>query len=120
MEAQAFLLSYDSAPRPSPLSPLSRQHVVYLSQSSCQSRVELTDVVGPESGRSQIVRPRDSLALCKSFDTLSLTLKGVYNDIFANFSLTEGYALNFLFGYALHFLFTFARSSMSCRSVKTY
>jgi hypothetical protein len=39
---QAFLWSYESAP-PHPLSPLSREQVVSLSQSSHVSPVELTD-----------------------------------------------------------------------------
>jgi hypothetical protein len=41
-EAQAFLRSYDSAPRPSPPT-LSCQQVASLAQSSCVSPVELTD-----------------------------------------------------------------------------
>ncbi len=73
IEDKAFLWSYDSAPR-TPPSPFSRQQVVYLSQSSCVSPVELTDErVGGGGGgwaRRQIIRPRESLALYKSFNTL--------------------------------------------------
>jgi hypothetical protein len=59
-----------SSPTPS---PLSRQQVVSLSQSSCESPVQLTD--GRRGGgrrwaRSQIVRRRESLALNKLFNTL--------------------------------------------------
>ncbi len=56
-----------------PHPPLSRQQVVSLSQSSCVSPVELTDGERGESrgwARSQIIRPRESLALYKSFRTL--------------------------------------------------
>jgi hypothetical protein len=57
------LRSYDSAPRP-PVSPLSRQQLVSLSQSSCVSPAELTDVRGGRRrwARSQIIRPRESLS----------------------------------------------------------
>jgi hypothetical protein len=70
--------SYDSAPRPPPSSPPpSRQQVVSLSQSSCVSPVELTNWRGREWwARSQIIRPRESLALYKSFNTLCSTATG--------------------------------------------
>ncbi len=45
VEDQAFLQSYDWAPRLPP-SPLSPQQVVSLSQSTCVSTVELTDGSG--------------------------------------------------------------------------
>ncbi len=51
--------------------PLSRQQVLSLSQSSCESPVELTH--GRKGGgwaRNQIRRPRESMALFKSFNTL--------------------------------------------------
>jgi hypothetical protein len=60
IEDQAFLRSYDLAPRPPP-SPISPQPIVSLSQSSCVSPVELTD--GREWAMNQIMRPRESLAL---------------------------------------------------------
>ncbi len=55
IEDQAFLRSYDSAPRPPP--PL--QQVASLSQSSFVSPVELTDLRfrGRGWGRSRIIRP---------------------------------------------------------------
>ncbi len=51
---------------PTPFPPLSRQQVVFLSQSSC---------VSPGEGRmgwvkSEIIRPRESLVLYRSFNTL--------------------------------------------------
>ncbi len=58
-EFQAFLLSYDSAPRP-PLYPLSRQQVVSLSQPSCVSPVEFTgggDGVGEEPNHTTARKP---------------------------------------------------------------
>ncbi len=45
IEDQAFLLSYDLAPRPLP-PPLSCQQLVYLSQSSSVSPVELMPAMG--------------------------------------------------------------------------
>jgi hypothetical protein len=74
IEDQAFLRSYDSAPRPPHylLSPVSRQQVASLSQSSCVSPVELTDGKGGERGWawSWIKLPQESLDLYKSFITL--------------------------------------------------
>ncbi len=53
------------------LSPLFRQQVVSLSQSSCVSPVELTDRRGGRwQRRSQIIRRQESLALYISFNTL--------------------------------------------------
>jgi hypothetical protein len=49
IEDQAFLLSYDSAPRPLP-PPLSCQQLVFLSQSSSVSPVELTAGEGGGGG----------------------------------------------------------------------
>jgi hypothetical protein len=49
LENQAFLRSYDSAPRP-PLPHLHRQQLVSLSQSSCVSPVQLTDGRGGGRG----------------------------------------------------------------------
>ncbi len=57
---------FSSSPTPI-LPPLSRQQVVSLSQSSCVPPIELT---GGGGGRSQIIRPRESLAFYKSFNTL--------------------------------------------------
>jgi hypothetical protein len=48
---------------------LFQQQIVSLSQSSCVSPVELSDGRG-EKGVSQIIRPRESLALYTSFNTL--------------------------------------------------
>jgi hypothetical protein len=45
ISCHAFLWSNDSAPRPPP-SLVVRQQVVYLSQSSCVSPIELIDVGG--------------------------------------------------------------------------
>jgi hypothetical protein len=55
-----------------PLPSLSWQQVVSVSQSPCVSPVELTDGRGGEGvcGGSQIIRPRESLALYKSLYTL--------------------------------------------------
>ncbi len=55
---------------------LSRHQVVTLSQSSCVSQVELTDgrVGGKWSAKSQIIRPRESLALYKLFNTFWLMM----------------------------------------------
>jgi len=51
--------------------------VVSLSQSSCVSPVELTNWRGREWwARSQIIRPRESLTLYKSFNTLCSTATG--------------------------------------------
>ncbi len=60
---QPFLRSCDSAPRPPPSSPDS------LSRYSCVSLVELTERRGGWA-RSQIIRPRESLALYNSHNTL--------------------------------------------------
>jgi hypothetical protein len=59
-----------SSPTPSPLLP--RQQLVSLSQSSCVSPVELTDGRGGEKGWmwSRSMRPQESLALYKAFNTL--------------------------------------------------
>jgi len=55
-----------------PLPALSRQKVVSLSQSSCGTTVELTDGKGGKGGggRSQLIQPRKSLLLYKTFKTL--------------------------------------------------
>ncbi len=51
--------------------PLSRQKIVSLSLSSCMSLAELTyGRGGGGGGRSRIMRPRESMALYKSFNTL--------------------------------------------------
>jgi hypothetical protein len=56
------------APRPPPT--LSQQQIVSLTQSSCVSPVELTDGRGGRgSARSQIIRPRESLALYNTSNT---------------------------------------------------
>ncbi len=60
----SWLLAY-------PLAPLSRQQVVSLFQICCVSPVELSDLLTREGGgrgwaRSQIIQPRESLALYKS------------------------------------------------------
>ncbi len=49
-----------------PLSPFSRQQLVYLSQSPCVSPVELT----ARTGGGRWAKSRESLALYKSFNTL--------------------------------------------------
>ncbi len=66
--------NYNSATRPShPLPPpFSLEQVVPLPEFSCGCAVELTDLRGV--ARSQIIRPREILALYKSFNTLCLTL----------------------------------------------
>jgi hypothetical protein len=57
-----------------PLTPLFRQQIACLSQSSCVSPVELTAGRGVEGAAwSQIIRLRESLALYKSFNTLYQT-----------------------------------------------
>ncbi len=59
---------FDSSPTPS---PLSRQQVVSLSQSSCVSPIELTDGRGGRGwGRSQNIRKRECLILYKSFNSI--------------------------------------------------
>jgi hypothetical protein len=71
-DGQAFLRSYDSTQRPSPSPPpISRQQVVSLSQSYCVSPIT-GDMRGGGGGRArnQIIRPRESLVLYKSFNTL--------------------------------------------------
>ncbi len=70
MEDQAFSLSYELAPLP-PSPPLSRQQVVSLSESCCVSPIEFIDERWRKRGveRSQILRRRESLVLCKSFYT---------------------------------------------------
>jgi hypothetical protein len=56
--------SYDTVPRPPYSPPLSRELLVYLSQSSSVSPIELPDGGGGGGGaRSQIFRPRESKAL---------------------------------------------------------
>ncbi len=50
VEDQAILRSCDSAPRTPPSSPLSRQQIVSLSQSSSVSLIQLTD--GKGGGRA--------------------------------------------------------------------
>ncbi len=82
-EDQAFLRSYDSAPLAHARgpSPLSRQQLISLSYSSWVSLVELSaDGVGRGGGEggvrgseSRIIHPPESLALCKSFNTLCTT-----------------------------------------------
>ncbi len=63
IEDQTFLRSYYPAPCPPP-SPLSPSFFIFL----C---VELTDERrGERVGVSRIILPRESLALCKSFNTL--------------------------------------------------
>jgi hypothetical protein len=67
----AVALFGSSPPLPS---PLSRQQVVSLSQSTCvvcrRSSLLTGEVGGGEWARSQIIRPRESLALYKSISTL--------------------------------------------------
>jgi hypothetical protein len=74
-EGQAFLVrSYDPAPRPPPF-PLSRQPV------------DLTDGGGGGArgwALSQIIRPRESLALYEPFNTLSLSFKDHRRNISRN------------------------------------
>ncbi len=68
MKNQAFLQSCNLAP---PFPTLSRQQVISLSQSSYVSPVQLTDGTGGRGrARSQIICPRASLVLCKTFKTL--------------------------------------------------
>jgi hypothetical protein len=79
IEVKAFLQSYDSASRLSltPF-PLSRQQLVSLSQSSCVSpRSSLLTgyVEGRGWARSQIIQPRESLALYSPFNTLLTSKK---------------------------------------------
>ncbi len=62
MEEQAFLLSYVSAPGPHP-SPLFRQQLVSLSQSSNVSTVEISDGGEGVVSQVQVILPRESLAL---------------------------------------------------------
>ncbi len=69
IEDQPLSLSYDLAP-PHPLSPLSRQQVLSLCQSSCVSPVELTNRRVGGGGVCKIIRVRESLVLYKSFNTL--------------------------------------------------
>ncbi len=52
--------------RAPPPSPPPQHQVVSLSPSSCVSPVELTDGIGGEGAWSQIIRPPECLALCKS------------------------------------------------------
>jgi hypothetical protein len=57
---------------------LSRQQVFSLSQSSCVSLFKLTEGRGGQGWRrSQIIRRRESLVLCKSFNTLYSTVADV-------------------------------------------
>jgi hypothetical protein len=71
IDDQAFLWSYHSDPPPS-LSPVSK---LSLSHSACVLRVELTDRRGGQGVGVEpiIMRPRDSLVLNKSFNTLCLS-----------------------------------------------
>jgi hypothetical protein len=70
-EDQAFLRSYDSAPRlppsPPPLSVI--KWPLFLSHPACRGSSLLTGEGGRRRGRSQIRRPRESLALYKSFNS---------------------------------------------------
>ncbi len=61
--------SYDSAPRPLS-SPLCRQQVISLSQSVCRRSSLRREEVGRRWEWSKIIRPQQSLALYKSFNTL--------------------------------------------------
>jgi hypothetical protein len=71
IETQAFLRSCDdSAPRPSPPSPLSRQQIVSLSQFSCVSPIWGGGGVEGAVKCSRIIRPQKSLALYKLFNPL--------------------------------------------------
>ncbi len=72
IEDQAFLRSYDSAPRPPP-SPLSRQQLVSL--------FSLPVCPGRAYRRSQIIRPQECLVLCKSFNTLWGAVSGSVSGI---------------------------------------
>jgi hypothetical protein len=68
LEDQAFLRSYDSAPRPS------TEKVVSLSRSSCVPPVELTDGgVGAGSGREPNHTPARKPGLLQTLNTLSGT-----------------------------------------------
>ncbi len=71
LEDQAFLRSYDPAPRPPPSTPLPRASCLSFSVFLCvagQTYWREWGVMG--WSRSQIVRPRGSLVLFKSFNTL--------------------------------------------------
>jgi hypothetical protein len=70
IEEHAFLQSYDSSSLPSP-SPLSRQQIVSLSQSSCVSPVEFTDRGGGElSGRGAKSYDRKKAWPCINYSIL--------------------------------------------------
>jgi hypothetical protein len=65
------------APRP-PLSPLSCQQVVSLSQSSCVSPAYSLLTGRRRWAKSEIIRPRESLILYKPFNTLFQPLATLY------------------------------------------
>ncbi len=78
IEGQAFLRSYDSAPKPIS-SPLSHQQVASLSQSSCVSPVQLTDGRGGGGGRGA-----DSYDLKKAWPSVSCSILSGIQYIEAN------------------------------------
>ncbi len=75
IEGQAFLWSYGSASIP-PFPLSRRQQFVSHSKSSCVSQTRRSSLlarVGEGVGGSQIIWPQESLALCKSVNTLWTT-----------------------------------------------
>jgi hypothetical protein len=86
IEDQAFLWSYDSAPRPPP-PPLSHLQLVSLCQSSCVSPIELTDRRRGWA-RSQIIRQRGSLTLYKILNTIDFIYPCALNVVVSTIFLT--------------------------------
>ncbi len=74
IEELAFLWSFDSAPTPPPPPPSPVSKLSLFLSLPCVSPVQLTEGKGGVGGcgRSQIIRPRESLALHKTFNTLWL------------------------------------------------
>jgi hypothetical protein len=73
IEGQAFLQSYDSAPRPPPPSPpLSSESSTGVTQEDWERGNLLTGEGGRRWAWSRIIQPKESLALNKSFNILSL------------------------------------------------
>jgi hypothetical protein len=72
-EGQAVLRSYDSAPHPPPSPPLPSASC--LSPQTCCVMCRLSSSLTGGGARSQILRPQESLALYKSFNTV---LSAVY------------------------------------------
>ncbi len=81
MEAQAFLRSYDSAPRPHPSAPSSVSMLDRRHKGRLRKRDNLLAGEGKWRGRTCVeIRTQESLVLCKPFNPLCQSFVTLCND----------------------------------------